>query len=370
MTRYQKGSLIVKGKREPAWYFRWLEDRPENGQMVRVHRSERLGSLNQMNREQAFVAGQMVMNGWTKGQTMTRADVKSEAQFTLSEFIEKWREMILPQHKPSSQNSEKCHLTLIDEKLGALTLKDVSGEVLQRFVSQSKAAPKTTRNQIATFRCVWKTAKAWGYVTHNPFDALVLPRLNPEQQPCYSAEQIRQIISEAQEPYRTMFWLVAETGMRGGEVCGLAIEDMNLEARVIRVRRSAWRGRLQAPKTANAVRTFPISEQLAEHLREFTAGRSGLVFVSRNSNPLDNYSVVRFVLRPITDRLGFAEGGLHAFRHANATVMDQMNVPIAVRRERLGHAQFTTTLGYTHAISEDHKRVAEILGKNFCPSCP
>lgn len=35
-----------------------------------------------------------------------------------------------------------------------------------------------------------------------------------------------------------------------------------------------------------------------------------------------------------------------------------LGVPVAVRRERLRYAQFTTTLRYTHALSEDHKRVA------------
>lgn len=51
-----------------------------------------------------------------------------------------------------------------------------------------------------------------------------------------------------------------------------------------------------------------------------------------------------------------------------------MNVPVAVRRELLGHAQVTTTLRYRHAQSADHRRVADqlgkLLGKKSCPNLP
>ena len=64
----------------------------------------------------------------------------------------------------------------------------------------------------------------------------------------------------------------------------------------------------------------------------------------------------------------YTEGGMHAFRHGNATIMDQNGVPLKIRQERLGHHDSKTTLGYTHAISEDEKRVAaefdEVLHAN------
>lgn len=53
----------------------------------------------------------------------------------------------------------------------------------------------------------------------------------------------------ADEPYKTLFWIVAETGIRGAEVCGLTVDCLNLVDRTMEVRRSAWRGKLQTPKT-------------------------------------------------------------------------------------------------------------------------
>ena len=57
--------------------------------------------------------------------------------------------------------------------------------------------------------------------------------------------------------------------------------------------------------------------------------------------------------------------GFHAFRHANATLMNSFGASLKLRQERLGHAQgsrVTETI-YTHVISEDARRIAAQLGE-------
>jgi hypothetical protein len=55
--------------------------------------------------------------------------------------------------------------------------------------------------------------------------------------------------------------------------------------------------------------------------------------------------------------------GFHAFRHANAVLMDRLSVPMKVRQQRLGHGDATVTLGfYTHAVGKDSLRAASELG--------
>jgi hypothetical protein len=43
-------------------------------------------------------------------------------------------------------------------------------------------------------------------------------------------------------------------------------------------------------------------------------------------------------LYPMLECLGIERGGLHAFRHANSTLMDRLDVPLRVRQQRLGTA--------------------------------
>jgi len=281
--------------------------------------------------------------------------------------------MILPNHKPSSRNSERSHCNRMIQHFGNCNMREIGTEQVQLFVSGLNGSgenlkPKTIHNIVKTMSILWATAKRWGYVEGNPIEDLSLPRLDAMQAPCYTLEQVKGIIAAAAEPYKTLFWIVAETGIRGGEVCGLSVDDISFGTGTILVQRSAWRGHLQSPKTDNAIRCFPISKELLDHIREYLesmwrANPSRLLFCSVNGNALDNAEVVKKVLHPLTDRLQLPRGGLHALRHMNATELDRLNVPVAVRRERLGHAQFTTTLRYTHAMSADHRRVADQLGK-------
>jgi integrase len=205
-----------------------------------------------------------------------------------------------------------------------------------------------------------------------------LPDPGLHVQACLTPEQSREIITQADEPFKTMFWLIAETGIRGGEVCGLQVEDVDLGERLICVRQSAWRGHLQTPKTPNAVRTFALSTNLASHIQGYlsTAWKenpANLLFCTKRLTPFANADVVEYQFHPILDALGIPRPGrmgLHALRHGSATVLDRMNVPIAVRTERLGHGNFNTTMRYTHAVSADHRKIADELGQIFDPSCP
>jgi integrase len=164
--------------------------------------------------------------------------------------------------------------------------------------------------------------------------------------------------------------------MRAGELAGLRWADVDLEGLMVRVVPSAWRGKLQQPKTACAVRTFALSRQLASHLQTFKTSwrlNSGdLLFAARNGRPADMNLVVKRKLHPLLAELGIRVPpgtGLHTFRHANSSLMDRLQVPLKVRQERLGHSDPRLTLGvYTHVTSEDDVRVASKLGELLGPA--
>jgi Phage integrase family len=183
-----------------------------------------------------------------------------------------------------------------------------------------------------------------------------------------SQGEIQRVLAEAPEPYRTFYWLAAETGMRAGELCGLRVDDIEFDRGIVNVRQSVWHGKLQDPKSENASRTFAISSQLREHLRVFLQGwrpnQERLVFATRNGNPWDASLVVKRKLRPLLRKLEIQECGLHAFRHTNASLMDEMQVPMKVRQQRLGHSDPRLTMNtYTHMASADDERIAEQLGR-------
>jgi integrase len=300
---------------------------------------------------------------------------------TFTQFSERWKLTVLTQHKPSSQAAEKSDLKAWTAVVGSLQMKDITGELLQSVVAswKGKLSPKTIRNRVMTFRILWKSAKAWQYVLHDPCDSLVLPDWDRPEQASFSVEDVKRIIAETESPYDVVFWLCAETGIRRGEVCALNVGHVDLEHHVIVVRDSRWNQIITANKSRKP-RVFSLSPQLAERLKTIVEGRNAEepLFVT----PLRQTKTSRWIggvrlhpdnfvkrhLKPILTKLGL-KGAMHAFRHGNATALDQLNAPMKVRQERLGHVDARTTMDYTHLVSADDKRIAAELGGFFAQVC-
>jgi integrase len=276
---------------------------------------------------------------------------------------------VLIQHKPSTQATIRSQLRKhLVPYFGNAAMRDIQPEDVQRFFSGLKVSPKTVRNIHATLQMVWRSARAWRYVAHDALDGIVLPKQRKARRFFFTIEETQRILAAASEPYKTFYWLAAETGMRAGELSGLRVDDLDLENGVLHVCQSAWRGRLQEPKTENAVRAFALSPQLVAHLKERLRGwrpnEKRLLFATRNGTPWDANLLVKRKLRPLLSSLGIEHGRLHAFRHANSSFMDRLRVPLKVRQERLGHSDPRLTLGvYTHVASEDDARIAAQLGE-------
>jgi integrase len=192
----------------------------------------------------------------------------------------------------------------------------------------------------------------------------MLPQRTKPEVRHFTVEEIQRILLAADEPFKTFYWLAIETGMRAGELCALRGSDVY--GGRVHVRQSVWRGKFGEPKTANAVRAFAISAPLAARLGELG---SGLLFHTRNGTPWDANLLVKRKLYPLLDSLGIARGGLHAFRHANASMMDALAVPMKVRQQRLGHSDITLTMNvYTHIASEDDTQAAEQIAGVLWPN--
>lgn len=87
-----------------------------------------------------------------------------------------------------------------------------------------------------------------------------LPRRAKKRAKFYTLAQIAKVIAASEEEQRVFYWLLAETGLRAGEIAGLRLED--IEGDRLTVNQSIWGGKEQSPKTNSAVRTLGLSPQL------------------------------------------------------------------------------------------------------------
>lgn len=365
--RFQRGHLVLKQrKRGAVWVGRFKEDILVDGTVQRIKRAEELGDLKQYpTRRLALRALEFRLS------TVNSLAYRARPTATFEQFATRWEAGVLGQLKPSTAQNYRTHIRKhLKPFFGSFQLTDIHPELVQQYVASRTASPKTVRNICVTLQSMWRSARAWGYVTHDIFNGIVMPPPNRAQRFFFSAEHVRRIMSTAEEPHRTFYGLLAETGLRVGELCGLSVDDVDLERGLLVVRQSAWRGKLGSPKTKNSVRVIDLSEQCVEQLRRFLQSwrpnEQRLLFVTRNGTPWDANMQRKRRFRSLLKKLNIRVpkgNGFHAFRHANAALTDRFGVPMKVRQERLGHSNPAITLGiYTHVVGEDSRAAASQLG--------
>lgn len=188
--------------------------------------------------------------------------------------------------------------------------------------------------------------------------------------PFFTRDQATRIVAEAKEPYKTIFTVAWDTGMRAGEILALNCNDVDFDRKTIRVNKSAddKTREIRQPKTRNSVATLPMSSGLEHALRiylqhHWQPNPRTLMFPNADgTRPRKRESVVEYGLKPILRKLGIstANTGLHAFRHGLATELAEASVPRPVLQQQLRHADVKTTLRvYAHAIPESQRVAME-----------
>lgn len=107
-------------------------------------------------------------------------------------------------------------------------------------------------------------------------------------------------------------------------------------------------------KTASALSTFlsSASSSFAVFSSRGAPNEQRLPFVTRNGTPWDANVQRKRRFRSILKKLNIRVpkgNGFHAFRHANAALMDWSSVPMKVRKERLGHSNSCYHSRHLHA---------------------
>jgi integrase len=296
----------------------------------------------------------------------------------IGDFSDVWEKEVLVHQKPSSVKATQSHLrTYIRPWLGKVRLEEFTAQAQQIFVTRlsQRVSRKTVLNVLGTLGSMLRTAKKWNYNCHSlDRHELALPAKGIRKAVrVYTREELSQIIAIAEQPYKTMFAIAALTGLRAGEVVGLQKANLDLDHRVIQVQRSAWYGRVQTVKSeaSRAPVAMPgaLAMLLKEYLATWKANPEGFLFVNRNGRPYAQNKVVEYGLWPVLDKLKIPRGGMHAFRHAHASLLLDIGANPTVTKEQMRHSDARVTLGvYGHVIGDSQRDAVEKLGEILHPS--
>lgn len=287
---------------------------------------------------------------------------------TVEQLAERWKTEILALRKPSGSAPKLSNLNRhIIPRLGKVRLDALGVENQQIFITQLSQTVKSTLSVITIFTTLasmLSTAKKWGYICEPVrWEDLVFPPRAPQPGRTFTVEQARQIISEAEYPFKLMYAIAAYTGLRAGEIMGLRAEDLDLERCILNVTQTAWRGKTQTAKTKGSETSLPIPERL-HGLLVGQMPASGLLFTNRLGRPYSADKVVTDHLQPLLKKLGIPRAGFHAFRHMHTTLLLESGASPKVAQRQLRHSHARTTLEvYAHVVEDDQRKAVERAAK-------
>lgn len=141
------------------------------------------------------------------------------------------------------------------------------------------------------------------FISHMPFENIKPLKKDKNEPDPLLTEEYNALIS-ALSKFHARIWRIAVfTGMRHGELCALAWEDVDLEAGTVPVKRNiSNKGLFGPPKTAAGVRTITLLQPALEALREqfeLTGAmkETQITFHHREIGKNEQQSL-RFVFRP------------------------------------------------------------------------
>jgi integrase/recombinase XerC len=144
--------------------------------------------------------------------------------------------------------------------------------------------------------------------------------------------------------------LLYATGIRVGELCGLDVDDLDRERRVVRV---FGKGRKE--------RTVPFGQPAERALVSWLAsgrpalavhGSAAALFLGARGRRIDQRAVRTMVHERLVDVPGAPDLGPHGLRHTAATHLLEGGADLRTVQELLGHASLATTQIYTHVTTD------------------
>ena len=226
--RYQRRYLYLRGKKTSAWIGRWREDvMRSDGSVQRIRRSIVIGTRTEFPTRRLAEPRFDTMLSRVNSPSYRPGRVS-----TFAEFAERWRTEVLIHRKPSGARAAESHLRChILPLLARVKVEDLGLEVQQTFVTRlaETVSSKTASNVVGTLSVILSTAKNWGYICEPvDFGKLVIPSDEvKEAARFFTADEARQIIAAAGQPFRSMFAIAAMTGMRVGEILALQMDDLD-----------------------------------------------------------------------------------------------------------------------------------------------
>ena len=273
--------------------------------------------------------------------------------------------------------------------LGAKPLAKLQPEDVERWLRDLEAAGaslETRRSAMVRLRTALNLAVKRGHLARNVAALVDRPRVpRPKHQPPRLDALRRLLAAIKDDRHQTLIYVALGASLRRGEVLGLHWEDIDLDARLLTVRRRVNRVSGQGgllvrdgAKSESGERTVVLPQIVVEALKaqrkrqledrlaagerwkgaDYRDGKAtGFVFTSAVGTVLEPRKVDAY-FASVRERAGLDAHTFHGLRHDFAGLLLAAGVPGRVVMEMMGHADYSITANRYQHVPDELQRLA------------
>lgn len=318
--------------------------------------------------------------------------IESPKQMTFEQVFNLWIPIYETTVKESTFQMQKDVIRLhILPKFGQARVDKITTQYCQTIVNEWFGYYSKYSNLIGlTQRILEFAVNNLNLIKDNPMKKVIRPKKKNElredkyKAPTYSAKQLNDFLEKVKEldpgQMYVVFRIIAYTGMREGEVCGLKWTDFDEVNGTLAVRRTVARGKdykkiLQNTKSVAGQRTIPLDQETIEVLKNWKKTQRIEMFkLGFNTNHKDQFIITNefnefqysqypyALLKKIRKKCEIDPITVHGLRHTHCTLLIESGASLKEVQDRMGHEDESMVLKVYLHINEEKKTE---VGTNF-----
>lgn len=295
------------------------------------------------------------------------------AALSLKDYLKQWFEMHKKMLAPNTINGYAVNINNhIVPAIGNLRLKDVKPSTLESFytnlMQEKQLSAKTVKYIHNVLKVAFKSAVDDKIIEDNPCLKAKTPKVPKFKSKLLSLQQLQTLLSAIDgDKFEVEIKLAAMLGLRKGEVLGIKIDDLDTSKHSLHIQRqvsivrdntvdtkSQYYG-IKPLKSESSDRVLFISQDIeALILRKDIYNKSqkkllgtqyqdnGLICCNDDGTVMSPQTLYHAFKR-ILKQCGLPDIRFHDLRHSYATLCIDLNIPLKVISQNLGHSSTAVT---------------------------
>ncbi|AVM23228.1 tyrosine-type recombinase/integrase [Bacillus pumilus] len=367
---------------------------PKTGKRQRIPKR---GFLREKDAKQAAAEMEYILG-------KVKLDMKHK--ITFKELCDEWHSVYkLSGVKNSTLRTRKKEIKHLNKHLGHKKVKEITDKDYQKMLVKLKEAGELSKGNISNIhsvaKMVFRRARQQKIILDDPTEFAQLPKdiKTVEELENQSIEdkyfektELKTFLDTANRDfdheYFTMFFLLAWTGMRVGELAALKWSDVDFENNSISITKTYFNDKdntkefeILTPKTKGSIRVIDIEPEVISVIKKHKAIQNKIKiaikdewfdgnFIFGRMKRTKYYGYPPFV-KTIENRFNsvLKKSGIqkkltpHSLRHTHTSLLAEAGVDLHRIMARLGHTEDKTTrLVYLHITSDRKKEASKMFG--------